>query len=317
VGPYHRFCRRSGFGCALRPLCAQGARHCAPFSVEGFAMTTAPVSFEFFPPNTPVGAEKLKTVVAELATTGPEFFSVTYGAGGATRDKTLATVQQIASMGFEAAPHLSCIGSTREGIAEILATYRAQGIRRLVALRGDLPSGTAVAGEFRFAHDLVQFIRSEQGGDWQIEVAAYPEYHPQQRYARKDLEHFAAKCKAGADSAITQFFFNADAYFHFVDEVRALGVTVPIVPGIMPIHNYARIAQFAQRDGIEIPRWVALKMEGFLDDAAAVRAFGLDVVTRLCERLLAGGAPGLHFYTLNQSALSLEICRRLGIRPAQ
>ncbi len=270
-----------------------------------------PISFEFFPPNTPVGSEKLKTVVQDLSAVQPEFFSVTYGAGGSTREKTLSTVQEIAALGFEAAPHLSCVGSTEAGISEILATYRAQGIRRLVALRGDLPSGTATAGEFRYASDLVAFIRRAQGSDWHIEVAAYPEYHPQQRYARRDLEHFAAKVKAGADSAITQFFFNPDAYFHFVDEVQALGVTVPIVPGIMPIHNFAKIATFAARDGIEIPRWVALKMEGYLDDAASVRAFGIDVVTRLCERLVAGGAPGLHFYTLNQSGLSLEICRRL------
>jgi methylenetetrahydrofolate reductase (NADPH) len=271
-----------------------------------------PISFEFFPPNTPTGSEKLKTVVQELAIVQPEFFSVTYGAGGSTRDKTLATVRDIAALGFEAAPHLSCVGSTRAGLSEILATYRAQGLRRIVALRGDLPSGTATAGEFRYASELVAFIRETQGPDWHIEVAAYPEYHPQQRYARRDLQYFADKVKAGANSAITQFFFNADAYFHFVDEVRALGVTAPIVPGIMPFHNYARIAQFAARDGIEIPRWVALKMEGFMDDAASIRAFGLDVVTRLCERLIAGGAPGLHFYTLNQSALSLEICRRLG-----
>ena len=275
-------------------------------------MKHVPISFEFFPPNTPVGSEKLKTVVQDLAVVKPEFFSVTYGAGGSTREKTLATVQDIAALGHEAAPHLSCIGSTATSISEILATYRTQGIRRLVALRGDLPSGTATAGEFRYAAELIEFIRQTQGRDWFIEVAAYPEYHPQQRYARRDLEHFAAKVKAGADSAITQFFFNPDAYFHFVDEVRALGVMVPIVPGIMPIHNYARIAQFAQRDGIEIPRWVALKMEGFLDDSASIRAFGIDVVARLCERLIAGGAPGIHFYTLNQSALSLEICRRLG-----
>ena len=275
-------------------------------------MNTPALSFEFFPPNTPVGSEKLKAVVNDLAAVKPEFFSVTFGAGGSTREKTLATVQDIAALGFEAAPHLSCVGSTTANISEILATYRGQGIRRLVALRGDLPSGTATAGEFRYARDLIRFIRETQGSDWFIEVAAYPEYHPQQRYARRDLEHFAAKVKSGADSAITQFFFNPDAYFHFVDEVRALGVTVPIVPGIMPIHNYARIAQFAARDGIEIPRWVALKMEGFLDDAASVRAFGIDVVTRLCERLIAGGAPGIHFYTLNQAALSLEISKRLG-----
>jgi methylenetetrahydrofolate reductase (NADPH) len=271
-----------------------------------------PLSIEFFPPNTPVGSDKLKTVVKELSVLKPEFFSVTYGAGGSTREKTLATVRDIATAGHEAAPHLSCVGSTREGIAEILATYRAQGIRRLVALRGDLPSGTAVAGEFRYAAELIRFIRETQGRDWTIEVAAYPEYHPEQRYARRDLQHFADKVAAGANSAITQFFFNPDAYFHFVDEVRKLGVTVPIVPGIMPIHNYARVAQFAARDGIEIPRWVALKMEGFMDDAASIRAFGVEVVARLCERLIAGGAPGIHFYALNQSALTLEICKALG-----
>jgi len=309
-----------------------------------------PVSFEFFPPNTPVGSEKLKTVVAELAQAQPDYFSVTYGAGGSTREKTLATVCDIAALGHQAAPHISCVGSTQQGIAEILATYREKNIRRLVALRGDLPSGTATAGEFRYASELIAFIREAQGRDWFIEVAAYPEYHPQQRYAKRDLQHFAAKVKAGADAAITQFFFNPDAYFHFVDEVRALGVEVPIVPGVMPFHNFAkiaqfffnpdayfhfvdevralgvevpivpgvmpfhnfaRIAQFAARDGIEIPRWIALKMEGFMDDAASIRAFGLDVVTRLAERLIAGGAPGLHFYTLNQSALALEICRRL------
>ena len=270
-----------------------------------------PVSFEFFPPNTPVGSEKLKTVVRELAECEPEFFSVTYGAGGSTRDKTLATVSAIAAMGHEAAPHLSCVGSTRAGIAQILDTYRMQKIRRLVALRGDLPSGTATVGEFRYASELIRFVRETQGSDWHIEAACYPEVHPQQRYAKRDLQYFADKVKAGADSAITQFFYNADAYFHFVDEARKLGVTVPIVAGVMPILNYARIATFAARDGIEIPRWVALKMEGFLDDAESIRAFGLDVVTKLCRRLIDGGAPGIHFYTLNQSPLSLEICRRL------
>lgn len=274
-------------------------------------MAQFPISIEFFPPNTPVGSEKLKTVVQDLSVLNPEFFSVTYGAGGATRDKTLATVKAIADLGFDAAPHLSCVGSTREGIAEILATYRDQGIRRLVALRGDLPSGTAVAGEFRYASELVRFIRETQGSDWHIEVAAYPEYHPEQRYAARDLQHFADKVKAGADSAITQFFFNPDAYFHFVDAVRKLGVTAPIVPGVMPIHSFARIVQFAQRDGIEIPRWVMLKMEGYMDDAASIRAFGIDVVAQLCQRLIDGGAPAIHFYALNQSALTLEICSRL------
>lgn len=272
-----------------------------------------PVSFEFFPPNTPTGSDKLLAVVKDLAAVGPQFFSVTYGAGGSTREKTLGTVKDIAGLGFEAAPHLSCVGSTAEVVREILATYRSQGIRRLVALRGDLPSGTATHGDFRYASELVSFIRREQGSDWHIEVAAYPEYHPQQRYASRDIQHFAAKMKAGASSAITQFFFNPDAYFHFVEQARALGVSAPIVPGIMPIQNYSRIANFALRDGIDIPRWVALKMEGYLDDAESIRAFGLDVVTKMCERLIAWGAPGLHFYTLNQSTLSLEICRRLGV----
>ncbi|HEY4080510.1 MAG TPA: methylenetetrahydrofolate reductase [NAD(P)H] [Burkholderiaceae bacterium] len=274
---------------------------------------STPVSFEFFPPNTPVGVEKLKTVVQDLGALKPQYFSVTYGAGGSTRDKTLAAVSDIAASGFEAAPHLSCVGSTREGIAEILATYRAQNIRRVVALRGDLPSGTATAGEFRYAAELVAFIRETQGPDWDIEVAAYPEYHPQQRYAARDLQHFADKMAAGASGAISQFFFNPDAFFHFVDEARKLGVTQPIVPGIMPFHNFSRIAQFAQRDGIEVPRWVALKMEGYMDDTASIRAFGLDVITRLCERLIKDGVPALHFYTLNQSALTLEICKRLGL----
>ena len=270
-----------------------------------------PISFELFPPNTPLGDDKLRGVVQELGALEPEFFSVTYGAGGSTRDKTLATVGAIAAAGFEAAPHLSCVGGTRTGLQEILATYRAHGIRRLVALRGDMPSGTHMAGEFRFAAELVAFIRETQGQDWHIEVAAYPEYHPEQRYAARDLKHYVAKVNAGANSAITQFFFNADAYFHFVDETRKLGANAPVVPGIMPFHNFAKIAQFAARDGIEIPRWVALKMEGFMDDAASIRAFGIDVVTELCERLIRGGAPGLHFYTMNQSAVTLEICRRL------
>ena len=275
--------------------------------------TTVPISFEFFPPNTPVGDEKLKDVVRQLGACQPEFFSVTYGAGGSTREKTLNTVRAIAAAGFEAAPHLSCVGSTRESISEILATYRAQNIHRLVALRGDLPSGTATAGEFRYASELVRFIRETQGADWHIEVAAYPEYHPQQRYAARDLKHYVDKVNAGASSAITQFFFNPDAYFHFVEETRRLGATAPVVPGIMPFHNFGRIAQFAARDGIEILRWVAMKMEGYLDDSASIRAFGIDVVTQLCERLIEGGAPGIHFYTMNQSALTLEICHRLGV----
>jgi methylenetetrahydrofolate reductase (NADPH) len=277
--------------------------------------TPVPVSFEFFPPNTPVGDEKLKAVVQQLGALKPEFFSVTYGAGGSTREKTLNTVNAVASAGYEAAPHLSCVGSTRDGLSEILATYRAQKIRRIVALRGDLPSGTAASGEFRYAAELVRFIRETQGSDWHIEVAAYPEYHPEQRYAVRDLRHYVDKVAAGANSAITQFFFNPDAYFHFVEQTRKLGADAPVVPGIMPFHNFAKIAQFAQRDGIDIPRWVSLKMEGFMDDAASIRAFGLDVITELCQRLIAGGAPGLHFYTMNQSALTVELCQRLGLAP--
>jgi methylenetetrahydrofolate reductase (NADPH) len=277
--------------------------------------SSVPISFEFFPPNTPVGDEKLKTVVQQLGELAPEYFSVTYGAGGSTRDKTLATVRAIAAAGHEAAPHLSCIGSTRAGLSEILATYRAQSIRRVVALRGDLPSGTATPGELRYAAELVRHIRETQGDDWHIEVAAYPEFHPGQRYAARDLQHYADKVRAGASGAITQFFYNADAYFHFVDATRKLGAEVPVVPGIMPFHNYAKIAQFAQRDGIEIPRWVALTMEGFLDDAASIRAFGLDVVEALCRRLIDGGAPGLHFYTMNQAPLVIELCTRLGLGP--
>ncbi|RQP26602.1 methylenetetrahydrofolate reductase [NAD(P)H] [Piscinibacter terrae] len=272
-----------------------------------------PISFEFFPPNTPVGDEKLRTVVQELGAMKPEFFSVTYGAGGSTREKTLNTVMAIAKAGFEAAPHLSCVGSTRGGLKEILDTYRAQDIHRIVALRGDMPSGTAMAGEFRYAAELVRFIRETQGKDWHIEVAAYPEYHPEQRYARRDLQHYVDKVRAGASSSITQFFFNPDCYFHFVEETKKMGADAPVVPGIMPFHNYAKIAQFAQRDGIEIPRWVALKMEGFMDDSASIRAFGLDVVAELCERLIAGGAPGIHFYTMNQSALTIELCKRLNL----
>ena len=273
--------------------------------------TSVPVSFEFFPPNTPVGDDKLKLVVQELGSVKPEFFSVTYGAGGSTREKTLKTVQAIAAAGFEAVPHLSCVGATQDSVAATLASYRAQAIHRIVALRGDLPSGTAVGGEFRHAADLVRFIRQTQGDDWAIEVAAYPEYHPGQRYAARDLQHYAEKVRAGASGAITQFFFNPEAYFHFVEQTRKLGATVPVVAGIMPFHNYARIAQFSARDGIDIPRWVALKMEGFMDDAASIRDFGLDVITALCERLIAGGVPGIHFYTMNQSALTLELCRRL------
>ena len=271
------------------------------------------ISIEFFPPQTPEGVEKLRATRAELAKLQPEFFSVTYGAGGSTRERTFAIVREIASEGFDAAPHLSCIGSTRESIREILAEFKTAGIRRIVALRGDLPSGMAEAGEFRYANELVEFIRAETGNHFSLEVAAYPEWHPQARSPKDDLDAFARKVKAGANSAITQYFYNADAYFHFVDEARALGVDIPIVPGIMPIVGFTKLARFSDACGADLPRWMRKKFESFGDDSDSIRAFGLDLVTELCERLLKGGAPGLHFYSMNQSALTREICRRLGL----
>ena len=270
------------------------------------------ISIEFFPPQTPEGTEKLRAVRERLAVLKPEFFSVTFGAGGSTRERTFSIVKEIAAEGHQAAPHLSCIGSTHVNIREILGDYIDAGIRRIVALRGDLPSGMAEAGEFRHANELVEFIRAETGDRFHIEVAAYPEWHPQARTPDDDLAAFVGKVKAGADSAITQYFYNADAYFHFVDAVRARGVDVSIVPGIMPIGGFSKLARFSDACGAELPRWMRRTFEGFGDDAESIRAFGLDVVTELCERLLAGGAPGLHFYAMNQSGLVLEICRRLG-----
>ena len=272
---------------------------------------TTEISFEFFPPQSAEGIDKLRVVRSKLATAKPTFFSVTYGAGGSTRERTFDVVMEIAAEGHAAAPHLSCIGSTRDGLREILDTYRTQGIRRIVALRGDLPSGMADAGEFRHANELVEFIRQETGDTFRIEVAAYPEWHPQAKSPREDLRAFKRKVDAGADAAITQFFYNADAYAHFVAEARALGITIPIVPGIMPIGSFSKLSRFADSSGAEIPRWMRKKFESFGDDADSIRAFGIDVVTELCERLIALGAPGLHFYTLNQSILSLEIVRRL------
>ena len=269
------------------------------------------ISIEFFPPQTPEGVEKLRIVRSKLAVLKPEFFSVTFGAGGSTRERTFSVVKEIAAEGFNAAPHLSCVGSTRANIRDILNEYQAAGIRRIVALRGDLPSGTAEAGEFRYANELVEFIRTETGDHFHLDVAAYPEWHPQARFPRDDLANFVRKAKAGADSAITQYFYNADAYFHFVDEIRARGVDIPIVPGIMPIASFSKLARFSDACGAELPRWMRRKFEGLGDDTDAIRAFGLDVVTELCQRLLAGGAPGLHFYSMNQSALTLEICQRL------
>jgi methylenetetrahydrofolate reductase (NADH) len=270
-------------------------------------------SCEFFPPQTPEGVEKLRATRRQLAQLHPAFFSVTFGAGGSTRDRTLETVLEIQSQGLAAAPHLSCVGSTRENIRAQLGRYRDAGIRRIVALRGDLPSGMADPGEFRYASELVAFIRQETGDAFHIEVACYPECHPQARSPQEDLRNFARKVQAGANSAITQYFYNADAYEHFVDQAQALGVNVPIVPGIMPIANFTKISRFSDACGAEIPRWMRKKFEGFGDDATSVRSFGLDVVTALCQRLLAMGAPGLHFYTLNQAGLTSTIWQRLGL----
>ncbi len=271
------------------------------------------LSIEFFPPQTAEGADKLRAVRQKLAVLKPEFFSVTFGAGGTTQDRTFEAVFEIQQEGHQAAPHLSCIGSTREHIREILQRYQAAGIRRIVALRGDLPSGVGFAGELRYANELVEFIRAETGDHFHIEVAAYPEYHPQARTPQDDLLAFKRKVEAGADSAITQYFYNVDAYLHFRDECAALGVTVPIVPGIMPIVSFSKLARFSDACGAEIPRWMRRKFEAFGDDSDSIKAFGLDVVSELCEKLLAAGAPGLHFYSMNQSAATLAICQRLGI----
>ena len=270
-------------------------------------------SFEFFPPNTPEGAEKLRATTRQLAQLKPEFFSVTFGAGGSTRERTLGAALDIRAQGLSAAPHISCIASTRESIRDMLQQYKDHGIRHLVALRGDLPSGLAAAGEFRYANELVAFIRQEFGDHFFIEVAAYPEYHPQAKNAQDDLQNFKRKVEAGANSAITQYFYNADAYYHFVDECEAMGVTIPIVPGIMPIGRFSQLARFSDACGAEIPRWIRKKLEGYGDDTASIRAFGLDVVTDLCDDLLQNGAPGLHFYTLNQAGLTTTIWQRLGL----
>jgi methylenetetrahydrofolate reductase (NADPH) len=254
---------------------------------------------------------KLRATREQLARLGPKFFSVTFGAGGSTRDRTLAAVLEIQASGQRAAPHISCIGSTRESVRSTLQTYREHGIGHLVALRGDLPSGSADVGEFRYANELVEFIRDATGDWFHIEVAAYPEYHPQARTPHEDLASFKRKIDAGADSAITQYFYNADGYYHFVAEALAAGVSVPIVPGIMPILSFSKLARFSDACGAEIPRWIRRKLESFGDDTASIRAFGLDVVTRLCDDLLAHGAPGLHFYTLNQASLTKIIWERL------
>src|SRR5512143_1065682 len=274
--------------------------------------TQIPISFEFFPPQTPEGVEKLTAARQRLAAIKPDFFSVTFGAGGSTQDRTLDTIRQIHAEGHSAAPHLSCVGSTRDNIRALLFAYKDMGIKRIVALRGDLPSGMASIGEFQYANELVSYIRAQTGEHFHIEVAAYPEFHPQAGSAREDMLNFKRKMHAGANSAITQYFYNADAYFRFVDEVRKLGVTAPIVPGIMPIVRFSQLARFSDACGAEIPRWMRKTMEGYGDDAESIQNFGLDVVTQLCEKLIAGGVPGLHFYTLNQAGASLEILKRLG-----
>jgi methylenetetrahydrofolate reductase (NADPH) len=268
-------------------------------------------SIEFFPPKTAEGVEKLRITRNKLAELNPKYFSVTFGAGGTTQQGTLDTVVEIRKDGFDAAPHISCVGGTRDSIRQILKTYQVNDIRRLVALRGDLPSGYGMGGEFRYANELVEFIRAETGDWFHIEVAAYPEMHPQARSPQDDLNNFVRKVKSGADSAITQYFYNADAYFQFVEQSQKAGVTVPIIAGIMPITNSSQLMRFSEMCGAEIPRWVRLKLSSFGDDSASIKAFGLDVVTQLCERLIAGGAPGLHFYSLNQAAATTAIWQRL------
>lgn len=270
-------------------------------------------SFEFFPAKTEAGHEKLLATARQLAAKKPDFFSCTYGAGGSTRDRTLTTVLQLdGDVQVPTAPHLSCVGDTKPELRALLAHYKDAGIRRIVALRGDLPSGMGMAsGELRYANELVEFIRAETGDHFHIEVAAYPEVHPQARNFEDDLANFVRKVKAGADSAITQYFFNADSYFHFVERAEKLGVSIPVVPGIMPITNYTKLARFSDACGAEIPRWIRKQLEAYGDDIASIQAFGEQVITDMCERLLEGGAPGLHFYTLNQAEPSLALWNNL------
>ncbi|MBK6004908.1 methylenetetrahydrofolate reductase [NAD(P)H] [Ramlibacter ginsenosidimutans] len=271
-----------------------------------------PISLEFFPPKTAEGSEKLRAARQQLYALQPEFCSVTYGAGGSTHAGTFATVAEILGEGREAASHFSCIGATRSRVRDQLAQLKAMGVKRLVALRGDLPSGYGSGGEFQYASELVEFIRAETGQAFRIEVACYPEVHPQAKTPQSDVEAFVRKVRAGADSAITQYFYNADSYFRFVDEVRKHGVDVPIVPGIMPITNSSQLLRFSDASGAEIPRWIRLRLQSFGDDTQSIKAFGQEVVGDLCQRLERGGAPGLHFYTMNQSAATLALCEALG-----
>jgi methylenetetrahydrofolate reductase (NADPH) len=268
-------------------------------------------SFEFFPPKTGEGAEKLRKVREELGQLKPAFFSVTFGAGGSTQQGTFDTVMEIHAAGYGAAPHLSCVGSTRERVRGLLQDYIDKGVKRIVALRGDIPSGMRDPGEFRYANELVSFIRAETGDHFAIEVAAYPEFHPQARNALADLANFKRKVEAGANSAITQYFYSPDAYYRFVDDCEHLGLDLPIVPGIMPITNHSQLARFSDMCGAEIPRWIRKRLEGYGDDRDAIRAFGEEVVTELCANLLRQGAPGLHFYTMNQSGPTLALWRNL------
>ena len=272
---------------------------------------TVPVSFEFFPPKTPEGAAKLRLTRQALYAFEPEFCSVTYGAGGSTQEGTFGTVQEILAEGVAAASHFSCVGASKTTVRQQLVALQAMGVKRLVALRGDLPSGYGMGGEFHYASDLVAFIRAETGDAFHIEVAAYPEIHPQAKSADADLQAFAAKVRAGANSAITQYFFTADAYFRFVDDVRQLGVDVPVVPGIMPITSSTQLMRFSDACGAEIPRWIRLRLQGYGDDTASIKSFGLDVITELCDQLCTAGVPGIHFYTMNQTAATAEILRRL------
>lgn len=273
-----------------------------------------PISFEFFPPRTEQGRNNLQTVWRELATLNPEFFSVTFGAGGTTQDGTFDTVQAITKdCKIEAAPHLSCVGSTRENVAAMLQKYKSAGIKRIVALRGDLPSGMMSTGEFAYANELVSFIREQHGDHFHIEVAAYPEFHPQARTPDEDLANFVRKIEAGANSAITQYFFNADAYFDFAERCEAVGVDEAIVPGIMPITNHAQLARFSDACGAEIPRWIRKRLAAYENDEASLLAFGHDVIVELCSELLDGDAPGLHFYSLNKSGPTSNIVKDLGL----